>query len=411
VAPLACVLGLALLQEPPDGAARRDERLERALAWLSDPDAEVREMGRKTLMELGRSCIPALEAVLKGKGALEHARLLALLDRGRDAGAGWVEEGELPDLKGDEEFQKELKKVDKPAVERYVQLKYAEALACARAKNYQRGYDLAHSLLQLEPRCAQADAIRRLRRHCEAMITQTTLIEAKLVQSKLFFVEGEPLEVSARLKNVYRSPVTLIYDQGTPEEPGGGMLLLESEIQIQELRGAGLNERKPWEIRFEKEVPIAPGAQWERRFTVDSATSIPDEEHIKVVTVNAWTQPLKIQAEGVPFTRRLQFEPARLRIVPRKHARFLEKPLEWLERMMEGGTTQEVFICSQLLEGKDRDTGAELLVRWMARAESEVGRIAAAHILTALTGRTLGTDPRRWLAWLQDRDLKDKKKP
>jgi hypothetical protein len=321
----------------------------------------------------------------------------------------WVAESDIAELKSDEEFQKELKKFDASAVSKYVHLKYAEALAAARAKNYQRGYDVSNALLVLEPRVAESEAVRRLRRHCEAMITQTTLVEARFLHGKAWYVEGEPVELRARMKNVFRSPLTLQYDAGTPAEPGGGLLVTEVSIQMQEMRGAGLVETKPLELRFEAEVPIAPGAQWERTFTIDPAVSIPDAEHIRVVTVNGWTQPVKILAEGTSFIRRVQFEPAKLRIVPRKYAALLERPLESLGKAMATGTAQEVFISSQMLEGADHEKGLRLLVDWMGRADTEVGRIAAAQILTAMSGQTLGTDPGRWAAWIAERDSGKKK--
>lgn len=410
--PLFWILLLAAPLPAQDEASRQAERLDRALIWLADADPEVREMGRKTLLGLGRAALPGLEKLLLQRGALEEARMLSRIERGGPV-ENWVTEADLTELKIDEDFQKELKKVDPAMAGKYVHLKYAEAMAGLRTKNYQRGFDIANALLALEPRCPEADAIRRLRRHCEAMITQTTLIEARFLQSKIWFVEGEPLEISARLKNIFRSPLTLHYDKGTPQDPGGGLLVLEVEIQIQEMRGAGLHERKPSEVRFEEEVPIAPGAQWERKILLDATASVPDSEHIRVITVNGWTQPAKIQAESTSFMRRLQFEPAKIRLLPAKYAKFLERPVESLEKAMEGGTVQEVFICSQILEGADHTRGVELLVRWMGRAELELGRIAAAQILTAMTGQELGTDPKRWFTWLQERDkpkLKDKDK-
>jgi hypothetical protein len=407
---MTALIGLAApsAQEGGEGPARQAEHLARAIGWLADADPEVREMGRQTLLAAGPLALAALEKDLEAKGSLEQARLLSRLLRAPAPG-GWVGEEEVPELPQDEEFQKELKKVDPAAVTRYVRLKYAEAMAGLRSKNYHRGYEIANALLTLEPRGPEADALRRLRRHCEAMITQTTLIEAKFVQPRLWFVAGDPVEISARMKNVYRGELTLEYDAGTAEEPGGGILILEVDIRVKELRGAGLHERKPFDLRFEREIPIAPGAQWERRITLDPSISVPDEEHIREITVNAWTQPVRIRAEGASFTRRLQFEPAVVRIVPKRYAAYLERPLEWLERTMEGGTVQEVFICSQMLEGADREKGLDRLVVWMGKAETELGRIAAGQILTAMTGQTLGTDPVRWMRWLQERDAAKKK--
>jgi hypothetical protein len=302
----------------------------------------------------------------------------------------WVTEQDLQELKTDEKD---------PA--KYLHVKYGEALAHARRKNYQRGLDMANAILILDPKCADADVVKRLRRHCQTMITQTTLIEAKLFQPKIWYASDEPIELSARMKNIYRNAFTLSFDKGH-----GGLLLLEIEGKISEMGGASASETGHQEIRFEEEVPIAPGGQWEKKFTVDFPDSIKDHEQIRVLTVNGWTYPLKIDTDGVNVTRRIQFEPAIVRIIPKKYAIFLENPLEWLGKSMTTGTAHEVFLCSQMIEGEQKSQGAEMLVRWMAKAERPEGRVAAAQILTAMTGQQLGTDPKRWLDWIENKGKK-----
>ena len=55
------------------------------------------------------------------------------------------------------------------------------------------------------------------------MITQTSLIEAKILQPKAWYVEGEPIELTARMKNIYKAMINLTWDKGTVADPGGGL--------------------------------------------------------------------------------------------------------------------------------------------------------------------------------------------
>ena len=123
-------------------------------------------------------------------------------------------------------------------------------------------------------------------------------------------------------------------------------------------------------------------------------------------------EPAKISTDGVNITRRIQFEPAVVKVLPKKFERFLENPLSWLEKMIDTGDPQDVYVCSQLLDGPDKDKGAELLIKLLAKAQSLTGKTDVANILNGLTGMSFGNDPRRWESWLQNKMLngKDNKK-
>jgi hypothetical protein len=405
-------LAILLLAPQEDEAAKKAQRIERALGWLANEDADVREMGRKDLEKIGRDAIPAIEKKVAEKGATDLVQLLRHLDRAPGAADQWVAEQELRDIEVDEQFRKESAKLSKDVAEKYAYVKYQEALAHVRHKNYQRAFDLANALIAMESRSSNIDAYKRLRRHCENMITQTSLIEAKILQPKVWFVEGEAVELSARMKNIYKAPMTLLWDKGTAQDPGGGLVVLEVEITMNELGGSSSSDQRHQDLRFEEEVPIAPGAQWERKFVLDTSTAITDEKQIRIIKVGGWTQPPKISTDAVNITRKLTFEPALVKIIPKAFARFLENPLEWLDKMIAEGTPRDVYVCSQLLEGDDRDRGAEKLIKLLEKSETPIGKVTVVNILSALTGQSLGADPRRWHNWLQTKgsDSKDKKK-
>ena len=78
---------------------------------------------------------------------------------------------------------------------------------------------------------------------------------------------------------------------------------------------------------------------------------------------------------------------------------------------MADGSMDQIYVCIQLLDEKDHDRGAALLIQKLAAAKTPEGKTYAHNLLRALTGQALGTDARRWEVWLQNRDAeKDKKK-
>lgn len=404
-------LAALLLAPQEDEPAKKAARIDRAIGWVLNEDADVREMGRKELLEIGADAIPAIERKAAEKGCADLIQVLRRLDHAPRVEA-WVAEQELAPIDADEEFRKAAEKLPRDVAEKYLYVKYQEALAHVRHKNYQRAFDMASGLIALDAKSAHIDAFKRLRRHCENMITQTTLVQAQVIQPKVWFVEGEPIELSVRMKNMYKAMINLAWEKPAPPETAGGSLLLDVDLTMSDMAGTSISDQRHQEVRFEDEVPIAPGAQWERKFTLDTTTSIPVLKQILVVKVGGWTQPVKMSTDGVNITRRIQFEPATLRILPKQYARFLDNPLDSLEKMIAEGDPQEIFVCSQLLEGPDKDRGTQMLIQLLARSNTLISKTTAANILVQLTGQSLGTDPRRWENWFQNKSAepKDKKK-
>lgn len=394
-----------------EDAARKAQRIEQAVGWLVNEDADVREMGRKTVLDIGRDALPAIEKKLAERKATELVRVLRLLD-GAPAAGSWVNEGDLKDIEVDEQYKKEAERLSRDSVEKLMYVKYQEALAHYRHKNYQKSFEMANGLLALDARSGHVDDYRRLRRQSETMITQTTLIEAKVLQPKIWYVEGETVELSVRMKNLYKAGITLTWEKGTEQDPGGGVLLLDVDLSMKDIGGASVSDQRHQELRFEDEVPIAPGAQWEKKFTLDTSTAIPDKMQTRIVTVGGWSQPAKISTDGVNITRRIQFEPAVVKIVSKRYEKFLENPLHWLDKMIEDGDPQQIYVCSQMLEGDDKDKGAAKLIQLLAKSNTMTSKTYAANILTQLTGVSHGNDARRWESWLQNKSFepKDKKK-
>jgi hypothetical protein len=117
-----------------------------------------------------------------------------------------------------------------------------------------------------------------------------------------------------------------------------------------------------------------------------------------------------MSTDGVNITRRIQFEPATIKILPKKYERFRDNPLEWLEKMIAEGDPQEIYVCSQLLEGGDRDKGTEMLIKLLGRSNTLTSKTYAANLLTALTGQNWGIDPRRWENWFNNKPAEKTKK-
>jgi hypothetical protein len=404
---LVVLLGALLLQDPPDDASRKlGERAERAAEWLADADSELRAMGLKEARELGSAVSPALERKLADKGMTDVARAW------RESTAknlAWIHEAELEDVSPDDPAVREIQKIDRSFIDKYVRAKYAEAQGFVRKKSYQRAFDLAGAILALEPKSSMGEAVRRLRRYCDGMILQTTLLEAKLLHGKPLYAAGEPVELSLRLKNIFRSGLNVSFGKGEEGKPAPrGVIVVEVETTLRDFYGATQTWSRSQEIHVDNEIPVAPGGQWEKTFLLDVNLEVGDQEHVREIVVNAWTQPTGIAVEGRDAGRRIQFESAFLRIVPKKYERFLENPLEGLSKTLESGTAQHVYICSRLLEGKDREAGTARLVQELEKTSEAKQRAALSWILKGLTGQTLGEDPKAWREWFDAKGKKSK---
>ncbi len=393
------VMWLVPLLLVPQEDADKQRRIQQALAWFADKDAELSQSARAQLVALGKDAVPAIEKKLSEKGVLPLVGVLREIDRNAPS----PEQYALPADEG-------LVKVDKDAADKYLRAKYSEAMGYAKKNQFQKGLDMASGLLALEPRHALGDRMKQLRRYCENMITQTSLIEAKILQEKLAFVAGEPVALTMRLKNIFKSAVTIRYEGAEGKQPEG-MAVIEIEARLHRLDGESTTATRHQEFPFEGEIPLATGAQWERKLALDTAFGLPDELDVQTVTVNAWTQPSKIDTDGVNITRKLQFEPAVLKLVPKRYSHFLEDPLGWLSKTIETGQpAQETWICVQVLPAEDRRKGAEILVRAMEKTENPKYVPALERMLTELTGERFGADVRKWSDWLAKQGQDKKKK-
>ena len=406
LASLAFLILLGAQQAPPERkkppiTEEESLRIERALFWITDRDPELRDVARKQLVQFGPKAVSAIEERLKVRGVLDLVNVLRKIERPAQP---YVTP---EDLARDGETVGKNGQADPKGADAYLRVKYREALEYAHRKRYQRGYDLADAIVTLEPKWAEAEKAKKLRRYCDHMILQTTLLEATVVQDRLACVEGQAVELTLRMKNLFRSDLTVRYQKGTPAKPGTGMAILQTEVELKELGGASFSFSSHEEIRFENEIPIAPGATWEKKYFLDTRLNLADEDQVRVISINAWSHPLEIETEGRKMTRRIQFTPGRIMVVPKKYGKLIDNPLESLQEMMDMGTVQEVFVCAQLLGEKDKERGTELLIQWMQKAESARGRDVAASILYHLTGQKLGSNPKKWMAWWINREKKN----
>ncbi len=382
---------------PPDKKAeeaylKRVKRIQQAIDWLVDGDADLRAAGRKILREIGPEAIPFLERRLADRGMGEvYATLRELRTR---EGNFWVEEKDLPTA---EQMDKDVPKLARDQVDKYVFVKYHEAWSLAKKGRYEKAVEIVQAVLVLEPRTAHSEGLRRLRRFCDIRITQTTMCEAQAIPAKTIAIAGEKVEVKLRLRNVSKQPILIAF----PAD-GQGFAVVDYSIRVPMPKGDVHEASKSQEIRIEKEISIAVGAEWESSFPMDTGTALEEAQELRIVQVQAWMQPSRIDLGTIPTNRRIVFEPAVVKIVSRKYEKDLTNPLAALGRYMDGGTVNDVFVMALLLEKEDREKGIELLIGAMRHAESRVGQTFLATLLTFLTEQKLGPDPRAWRAWWED---------
>jgi hypothetical protein len=99
-----------------------------------------------------------------------------------------------------------------------------------------------------------------------------------------------------------------------------------------------------------------------------------------------------------------------VKVIPKKFAHFLERPMESFEKAIAEGTPREIHIGSMLLEGADRDRATGMLIALLAKSNTIVSKNTAANLLTAHTGQSLGIDPKRWENWFNNRLAENKDK-
>jgi hypothetical protein len=204
------------------------------------------------------------------------------------------------------------------------------------------------------------------------------------------------------MRNIHPFPLTVSYGKPEGAAPASpGVVIVEIETRVIHLQGNSESWTRSQEVRVENEIPVAPGAQWETAFALDLGGDVEDKENVREVTVTAWTAPARIEVQSRDATRRIQFEPATFRIAPARYAGFLASPLESLGKTIDGGTAHETYVCSQLLQGPDKEPGTAMLVQAMAKTENPGYREALSWVLMHLTGERLGSDPAKWKDWLE----------
>ncbi|MBI4563174.1 MAG: hypothetical protein HY716_00575 [Planctomycetes bacterium] len=392
------------------------ERLNLALQWFSDADPEIRELGRRELVALGREAVPKLEELLKAKDAYEVYRLL------REIETAGPENSELP------RFPEGAPTEDAPAplasaVEKYVFSKMKEVYRLAKAGRYEQAYKLSEALLVLEPRSKYAADIHKYRKYCDNMITQTLLVQTR-VTGPAAGAAGAKVELTLRMENVFKKGIEVAFEKGTPEAPAKAFVIVE--IACERATPSGLMSRltRHQEVEIEHDIPIAMGAQWERTFTLDTSLDYADDDdNLRVYTVGAWTPVVKIDNGAWVTRKRIYFEPATFKVVPEKYFYLSEEPLAKLGKAMDSGSVHEVFIAAMLLSEEQKPMGVEMLVaafekmdeRWRKaptpeeRTRAGDAMAITANVLSVVTGQKLGLEAKRWRAYADE--LKAEAKP
>ncbi|HEU4339086.1 MAG TPA: hypothetical protein VFS19_03375 [Planctomycetota bacterium] len=400
----ALVVATILIQDP--AADDRAERMKMAFQLLSDTDPELREVARRELLSLGRDVVPKLEELLKAKGALEIYRIVREIELGKSGPPS-----EIPGpMLSHEEFLRRIGRPDGTAPDAYVRARMADVYKHFKEKQFQRAFDVVNALLVLEPKSRYAADLQRMRRTCDNMVTQSSMVRSR-VSGPHAAQAGSKVEFMLRMENQWKGGINIQFDK----EVARPIVVVEITVERMDPNGSVTKATRVEDFPIEREIPIAMGAQWERPITLDTnAEFSDDQDYIRLYTVGAWMPVVKIdrgpQAEA---QKRIFFEPVTVRLVPTKHLHLADDPLGKLGKAMDAGSVNEVFICALLLTEAQKTPGVELLVAALEKANAnlkkarerrspeEEGHLKAgmsviANILTALTGEKLGIDPVQW---------------
>jgi hypothetical protein len=402
---VVAVSAAVLFQDPPKDD--RAERIRMALEWLADADPELREMARKELVKWGREVVPKLEELLKAKGALELYKIVREIELGKGATGS-----EIPGpLLSHEEFLRRIGKPDGSAADTYVRGRMADVYKLFKEKQYQKAYDIVHALMVLEPKSRYTPELQRMRKVIDNWVTQSSLVRSRVLAPHAA-AAGSKINLLLRMDNVWKGGIAIHCDK----EIAKPIVVVEITVERMDPNGSVTKAQRVEEFDMEREIPIAMGAQWEKTITLDTSTEFSDDQdYIRLYTVGAWMPIVKID-RGIPgeTQKRIYFEPATVRLVPKNQLHLAEDPLGKLGKVMDAGTVNEVFICAMLLTEEQKTPGVELLVSALEKAHAnylkarqknatreeeehlKAGMSIIGNILATLTGEQRGIDPGLW---------------
>ena len=402
---VVAVVATVAFQDPAPQDDRAD-RIRLAIEWLADNDPELREAARKELIGWGREVVPKLEELLKAKGSLEVYRIVREIELGKSGPAS-----EIPgQLLSHEEFLRRIGKPDGTAADTYVRTRMAEIYKLFKERQYQRCFDMVNALLVLEPKSRYARELNQVRRVCDNMVTQTSMVRSR-VQAPHAAVVGSKVEFMLRMENQWKSGIDIHYDK----EVARPIVVVEITVERMDPNGSVTKATRTEEFPMPREIPIAMGAYFEKAITLDTGAEFSDDQdYIRLYTVGAWMPVVKIdRGPQAEVQKRIFFEPATVRLVPEKHKHLTDDPLGKLGKAMDAGTVNEVFMCALLLPEDQKTPGIELLVAALEKSYENLKRARDKHatkeeeyhktgmsiianILTTMTGEKRGIDPISW---------------
>ena len=387
------------LQEEHD-RRRRAAQIEEGVLWLLDQDPELSSLGRKRLLRFGQLAAPALEAELAKRDATKVFEVLRRILLAEAQGESrWVDDQELDLIH--EQLKRKGHKLRRGAADRYVYAKFAEAHAIAKMGNTERGYRIAVGLLTLEPKSRYAKQLKTFRRYCEQRITQSTILQAGVFVDRDRVTIGDKIAFRLRLVNVSSEEITLTY--GSRNGKPAGRVLIPVRATIYDPTGSRTTVSAHLETDIDAEIPIATGAQWETVAELDTGAVFPESDFFRVFEISAWTLPSRMESASFRTVRKITFEPARVKVVPKMYRSLLKNPLNSLGEMIDTGNLNEVFCAAMLLGEEQRAMGMEMLVTAMESAGHALGRAVVANILYQMTDQKHGADPKAWRAWVEGR--------
>ncbi len=397
----------AIAQEPsvaPRAGASEGRRIDRQddqkaeiaryLEWLSCEDKELRDFAARKLVEAGKNAVPQLEKLLAAKGAVEIYRILKEIEVPKfNAARSWAEP-ELVEF----DLKKDLPKVDRREVEKYVYSKLAEATALYKQKMYERAYNVAKAMLLLEPTSVYAAKLQELARVCDNMVAQTSLLRTTVVSKAHAFSVGCKAELMLKMENVFKNKISLAFGGGQAKN---GLIVVEIMCDnLDPASGSTTLWNRSEELLIETSIDIAMSGQWERTFTVDTGLDFEkDQENLRHYTVGAWCQPGKVDVGFGNQARRLIFMPVHFWAVPKKYEHIIEDPLASFRKSVKAGTTSEVFISAMLSPPDGRDEVVETLIGMMELSNTVTFRALAGSMLGFITEQRLGDNPKTWREW------------
>lgn len=370
-----------------------DARLGDLIEALGSRDRAIREAAAVEIRKIGDPALAALEAKIRASGGG------AWFDLYKELAIKRVETEPRREEPRREPPTIDLHNLPRPPAdlpkESYVYGKLTEAVAAHDGGRYAEAEAIVSRLIALEPSTSYAEHLRELKALCDRAIGRDGEFRTVILADRSVYEVGETIALTLRIDNVGQSDLLFRF-------PVKRTSILEIVVTAVDSLGSTTAVERPEVFEFDAEIRVNAGSFWEKTYKHDTSMDGLNPSLFRFLRF----QPAPIVAGMVKdreeTDRKIAFDPATIRIVPKGYRDRIGNPLAALTKAIDSGTVQDVFIAAVMLGDEQKKTGIDLLITTLKNARG-AGAQSVMRALGVLTGEDFGLDARKWIEWWENR--------